>query len=174
MSSFFLHKSTFSELGAPPDTSSSHGFVTNQDLKRLGTKRSFTIVFAHPRARSHHIGRTAFLNNCHDSYVVVCLTPNKTSHLHIDPPRSTEHPSPKPFFCLPLSTFFCCCCDGNWSDDWSFTRGGMFFVAMFLLQVPEMTILFSIIEYLRGSPFRTTVSWMYRATSSVSCSHMAS
>ena len=40
MTSFYLHTSTFSELGAPPDTSSSHGLSPIKDLKRLGTKHS--------------------------------------------------------------------------------------------------------------------------------------
>ena len=102
MTSFYLHTSTFSELGAPPDTSSSHKLSPIRDFKRLGTKRSFTIIFVHPRARSHDIEPTAFLNNCHDSYVVVCLAPNKFSRLHIDLTRSTEHPSPEALF---LSSF---------------------------------------------------------------------
>ena len=96
MTSFSFHTSTFSELGAPPDTSSSTGLYRIKDLKRLGS--SFTIIFMHPRARSHDIEPTAFLNNCHDSYVVVCLAPHKFSHLHIDHPRSTEHPSPEALF----------------------------------------------------------------------------
>ena len=49
--------------------------------------------------------------------------------------------------------FFRCCCDGNWSDDWSFSRSGMFFVAIFLLRVSEIAILFSII----GIPPRVTI-----------------
>ena len=106
MTSFSFHTSTFSELGVPPDTSSSHGLSPIRDFKRLGTKRSFTIIFVHPRARSHDIEPTAFLNNCHDSYVVVCLTPKHfpVCTLIFRDPLSTHLPSPFSFFLCPRSS----------------------------------------------------------------------
>ena len=137
MTSFYLHTSTFSELGAPPDTSSSHGLSPIRETKRLGNKRSFTIIIVHPRARSHDI---PLHSQVLPRFVRGCLFGTRkypVCTLILRDPLSTH--LPKPFFFLPLSTFFRCCCDGNWSDDWSVTRGGMFFVAMFLLQVPEMS-----------------------------------
>ena len=145
MASFSFHTSTFSELGAPPDTSSSHGFVTNQGSQAAGHQAFFhhhlcASKSPKPRHRAH-----CDLKHCHDSYVVVCVAPKiPICTLILRDPLGTH--LPKPFFFLPLSTFFRCCCDGNWSDDWSVTRSGMFFVAIFLLQVSEMAILFSIIE----------------------------
>ena len=167
MTSFYVHTSTFPELGAPPDTSSSHGLKPIRDFKLLGTKRSFTIIIVDPRARSHDIPLHSqvlprFVRGCHQK--------NPVCTLIFRDPLSTRLPNPFSFF--RLSTLFRCCCDGNWSDDWSVTKSGMFIVAICLLQVSEMAILFSIVEYLRDSPFSTTISWMYSATSSVSCSIM--